>query len=51
MRRICDCESCRTIAAARRRRESLVALAWGLVGCVCVWGAIALRSACEWGCR
>lgn len=48
---MCDCDACRAVATARRRRESLVMLALLLAGCACLWGAVVLRGACEWGCR
>lgn len=48
---VCDCDACRDIARARRRRESAVMLALLLAGCACILAAVALRGACEWGCR
>lgn len=48
---LCECGACRDSAAARRRRESAAILALLLVGCVSIMAAVAMRGACEWGCR
>lgn len=48
---LCDCGACMDSARARRRRESMAMLALLLVGGVCLIAGVAMRSACEWGCR
>ena len=48
---LCECDACRDVVRARRQRESAVMLALLLVGGACIVAAVALRGACEWGCR